>query len=52
MALLMPTTTTATLSPDMAKRVSFDRLQHLDADAVVKQRSAWVEEWNRALTGR
>jgi putative spermidine/putrescine transport system substrate-binding protein len=51
-ALLMPTTTTATLTPDMAKRVSFDRLQHLDADAVVKQRAAWVEEWNRALTGR
>jgi len=51
-ALLMPTTTTATLTPDMDKRVSFDRLQHLDADAVVKQRAAWVEEWNRALTGR
>jgi putative spermidine/putrescine transport system substrate-binding protein len=51
-ALLMPTTTTATLSPDMSKRVSFDRIQHLDADAVVKQRAAWVEEWNRALSGR
>jgi len=51
-ALLMPTTTTAALSPDMAKRVRFDRLQHLDADAVVKQRAAWVEEWNRSLTGR
>src|ERR1051325_3133652 len=51
-ALLMPTNAAATLAPDMAKRVSFDRLQHLDADAVVKQRAAWVEEWNRAISGR
>ena len=51
-AMLAPTNTAATLSSDMAKRVTFDRLQHLDADAVVKQRSAWVEEWNRAITGR
>ena len=50
--MLAPATANATLSPDMAKRVSFDRILHLDADAVVKQRSAWVEEWNRALTGR
>jgi len=51
-ALLMPTNTKAVLQPDLAKRVSFDRLLHLDAETVVKQRAAWVEEWNRALGGR
>ena len=51
-ALLMPTNATATLSPDLAKRVNFERLLPLDAEAVVKNRPAWVEEWNRALQGR
>ena len=51
-ALLMPTNATATLSPDLAKRVNFERLLPLDGETVVKQRAAWVEEWNRALQGR
>ena len=51
-ALLMPTNATATLSPDLAKRVNFERLLPLDTEAVVKHRPAWVEEWNRALQGR
>jgi putative spermidine/putrescine transport system substrate-binding protein len=51
-AMLAPATANATLTPEMEKRVSFDHILHLDADAVVKQRSAWVEEWNRALSGR
>jgi putative spermidine/putrescine transport system substrate-binding protein len=51
-ALALPTNATASLAPDLARRVSFERLLHLDAAAVVKQRSAWVEEWNRALQGR
>jgi putative spermidine/putrescine transport system substrate-binding protein len=51
-AWAMPTNATATLSPEVARRVTFDRLLHLDPAAVVKQRSAWVEEWNRALQGR
>jgi putative spermidine/putrescine transport system substrate-binding protein len=49
---LMPTNSTVSLSPDFARRVSFDRLLQLDGEAVVKQRATWVEEWNRALTGR
>jgi len=48
----MPTNATATLSPDLAKRVNFERLLPLDTEAVVKHRPAWVEEWNRALQGR
>ncbi len=51
-AFLMPTNAAVTLAPDIARRVSFDRLLHFDADAVMKQRPAWVEEWNRAITGR
>jgi putative spermidine/putrescine transport system substrate-binding protein len=51
-ALLAPTVTTATLTPDLAKRVMFDHLLHVDGDTVVRNRAAWVEEWNRALTGR
>jgi len=38
--------------PDLAKRVNFERLLPLDTEAVVKNRPAWVEEWNRALQGR
>jgi putative spermidine/putrescine transport system substrate-binding protein len=49
---LMATNVTASLDPDFARRVKFDRLLQLDGEAVVKQRAAWVEEWNRALTGR
>ena len=49
---LMATNTTVTLDPEFAKRVKFDRLVPLDPEMVAKQRAGWVEEWNRALTGR
>ena len=49
---LMATNGTVSLDPEFARRVKFDHLLQLDGEAVVKQRAAWVEEWNRALTGR
>lgn len=49
---LMATNGTVSLDPELARRVKFDHLLQLDGEAVVKQRAAWVEEWNRALTGR
>ena len=48
---LMATNTTANLDPEVARRVKFDRLLQLDGETLVAHRAAWVEEWNRALTG-
>jgi putative spermidine/putrescine transport system substrate-binding protein len=48
---LMATNSMATLDPEFARRVKFDPLLQLDGEVVAKQRSAWVEAWNRALTG-
>jgi putative spermidine/putrescine transport system substrate-binding protein len=47
-----PLVTTATLSPDYARRVNFDRVLPLDGDMVFKNRAGWVDEWNRAIQGR
>jgi putative spermidine/putrescine transport system substrate-binding protein len=47
-----PLVTTATLAPDYAKRVTFERVLPLDGELVYKNRAAWVDEWNRAIQGR
>jgi putative spermidine/putrescine transport system substrate-binding protein len=51
-ALAMPANAATYVSADLARRVKFDRLLPIDAEAVAKQRTAWIEEWNRAILGR
>ena len=47
-----PVVSSASLSPDYLKRVSFDRVLPLEGELVFKHRAGWVDEWNRALQGR